>query len=59
MNLENAAEQTFDTALQTELKNKGVNDVNKSMQTSTDVTKSNANNLALWEILKMFPPIHP
>ena len=49
MNLENAAEQIFDTALQTELENKGVNDVNESMQTFTNVTENNTNDLTLWE----------
>ena len=34
INLESTAEQTFDTALDTESKNKNVNDVNESMQTS-------------------------
>ena len=37
MNLESAAEQTFDTALHTESENEEVNDVNESMQTSTNV----------------------
>ena len=49
MNLENAAEQIFDTALQTEIENKGVNDVNESMQTSTNVIENNTNDPALWE----------
>ena len=35
MNLGSTAEQTFDTALHTESENKGVNDVNESMQTPT------------------------
>ena len=49
MNLESAEEQTFDTALHTESENKGVNDVNESMQTSTNVTENNSNDPALWE----------
>ena len=49
MNLESAAEQTFDTALHTESENKGVNDVNESTQTSTNVTENNRNDPALWE----------
>ena len=49
MNLENAAEQTFDTALHTESANTGVNDVNESMLTSTYVTENNRNDPALWE----------
>ena len=49
MNLESTAEQTFDTALHTESENKGVNDVNESMQTSANVTESNSSDPALWE----------
>ena len=49
MNLENTAEQTFDTALRTKSENKGVSDVNKSVQTSTNVTENNSNDPALWE----------
>ena len=49
MNLESAAEQTFDTALHTESENKGVNDVDESMQTSTNVTVNITNDPALWE----------
>ena len=50
LNLESKAEQTLDTALHTESENKGVNDVNESMLTSTtNVTKNNSNDLALWE----------
>ena len=49
MNLESTTEQTFDTALDTESENKSVNDVNESMQTSTNVTENNSNDPALWE----------
>ena len=49
MNLENAAEQIFDTAVQTEIENKGVNDVNESMQTSISVTENKSNDPALME----------
>ena len=41
-----AQQQTFDTALHTESENKGVSDVNESMQTSANVTE---NDSALWE----------
>ena len=49
MNLESTAEQTFDTALDTESENKSVNDVNESMQTSTNVTENKSNDPALWK----------
>ena len=49
MNLESTAEQTFDTALDTESENICVSDVNESMQTSTNVTKNNSNDPALWK----------
>ena len=49
MNLESTAEQTFDTALDIESENKIVNDVNESMQTSTNVTENNSNDPALWK----------
>ena len=49
MNLESTAEQTFDTALDTESENKSVNDVNESMQTSTNVTENNSDDPALWK----------
>ena len=39
MNLESTAEQTFDTALDTESENKSVNNVNESIQTSANVTE--------------------
>ena len=47
MNLESTAEQTFDTALDTESKNKSVNDVNESVQTSTNATENNCDDPAL------------
>ena len=53
MNLESTAEQTFDTALDTESENKSVNDVNESMQTSTNVIENNSDDPALWKILMM------
>ena len=43
MNLENTAEQTFDT----ESKNKSVNDVNESVQTSTNAAENNSDDPAL------------
>ena len=46
-NLESTTEQTFDTALDTESENKSVNDVNESMQTSTNVTENNSDDPAL------------
>ena len=56
MNLESTAEQTFDTVLDTEsliiliLNLKiSVNDVHESIQTSTDVTKNNSDDPALWK----------
>ena len=49
MNLESITEQTFDIALDTESENKCVNDVNKSMQTSTNVTENNSDDPALWK----------
>ena len=49
MNLESTAEQTFDTALDTESENKSVNDVNECMQPSTYVTENNSDDPALWE----------
>ena len=49
MNLGSTAEQTFDSTLHTESKNKGMSDVNESMQTSTSVTENNSNDPALWE----------
>ena len=49
INLESTAEQTFDTALDTESENKSVNDVNESMRTSTDVIVNNSDGPALWE----------
>ena len=39
MNLESTVEQTFDTAMHTESENKGVYDVNESMQTSSSVAR--------------------
>ena len=47
MNLESTAKQTFDTALDTESENKSVNDVNESMQTSTNVTENKSDDPAL------------
>ena len=47
MNPESTAEQTFNTALDTESENKSVNDVNGSVQTSTNVTENNSDDLAL------------
>ena len=35
--------------LYAEYENKGVNKINKSMQTSTNVTENNSNDPALWE----------
>ena len=56
---ESTAEQTFDTALRTEFENKGVNDVNESMQTSTNVTENNSKDPALWEnIADDFRPVY-
>ena len=49
MNIESIVEQTFDTALDTESENKSVNDVNESMQTSTNVTENNSDDPALWK----------
>ena len=49
MNLKSAAEQTFDTALDTESENKSVNDVNESMQTTTNVTENNSDDPAQWK----------
>ena len=49
MNLESTAEQTFDTAVDTESENKSVNDVNESMQTSTNVSGNNSDDPALWK----------
>ena len=49
MNLESTAEQTFDTALDTESENKSVNDVNENMQTSNNATENNSDNPALWK----------
>ena len=49
MNLESTAEQTFDSALDTESKNKSMNDVNESMQTSTNITENNSDDPALWK----------
>ena len=49
MNLESTVEQTFDLALDTESENKSVNDVNESMQTSTNVTENNSDDPALWK----------
>ena len=49
MNLESTAEQTFDTTLDNESENKCVNDVNESMQTSTNVTENNSDDPALWK----------
>ena len=49
MNLDSTAEQTFDTALDTESENKSVIDVNESMQTSTNVTENNSDDPALWK----------
>ena len=49
MNLESTAEQTFDTAVVTESENNSVNDVNESMQTSTNVIENNSDDLALWK----------
>ena len=49
MNLESTAEQTFDTALDTESENKSVNDVNESMQTSINITENNSYDPALWK----------
>ena len=46
-NLESTTEQTFDTALDTQSENKSVNDVNESMQTSTNVTENNSDDPAL------------
>ena len=40
MNLESTAEQTFGTASDTKSENKRVNDVNESMQASTNVTEN-------------------
>ena len=57
MNLESTAEQTFDTALRalaTESENKSVNDVNESMQTSTNVTENNSDDQALWKNIDDF-----
>ena len=42
-------QQIYDTALHTEYENKGVNDVNESMQTSSNVTENNSSNRVLWE----------
>ena len=53
MNLESAAEQTFDTALDIESENKSVNDVNESMQTSTNVTENNSDDQLCGKILMM------
>ena len=53
MNLESTAEQTFDIALHTKSENKGVNDVNKSMQTSTNETKNNSKIQLCWKTLMM------
>ena len=47
MNLESTVEQTFDLALDTESENKSVNDVNESMQTSTNITENNCDDPAL------------
>ena len=49
MNLESISKQTFDTTLLTDSENKGVNDVNESMQTSTNATENNSNDPALWK----------
>ena len=49
MNLESTAEQTFDTALDTKYESKSVNDVNESMQPSTNKTENNSNDPALWK----------
>ena len=48
-NFESTAEQTFDSALDTESENKSVNDVNESMQSSTNVIENNSDDAALWE----------
>ena len=49
MNLESTAEQIFDTALDTESENKSVNDLNETVQTSTNVTENNSDDPALWK----------
>ena len=49
MNLESTAEQTFDTALDTESENKSVNNVNESMQTYINVIENNSDDPALGE----------
>ena len=49
MNLESKTEQTFDTALDTESENKSLKDINKSMQTSTNVIENNSDDPALWK----------
>ena len=54
MNLESKAEQTSDPALHAESKNKGVNDVNQSMQTSTNLTENNSNHPASWKNIDVF-----
>ena len=49
IDFESTAHQTFDPALHTESENKGMSDVNQSMQTSTDLTDSNSNDPTLLE----------
>ena len=49
MNLESTAERTFGTALDTTSENKIVNDVDESMQTSTNVTENNSDDPAFWK----------
>ena len=51
INLESAAEQTFDTALDTESENKCVNDADEGMQTSTNLTEHNSDDSALWKTI--------
>ena len=58
MNLESKAEQTFETALQTDSENKGVNDVNESVPTSTNVTENNRNDPACAKILMIISALY-